>query len=58
MYGVYDMKNKEPCVGIFKTAKEIAEYFDTSVNVIRSGYITRKHLRDCRYKIVKLERVE
>lgn len=54
MYGVYDMKNNEICVGVFKRTKEIAEYFNTTDVSIRTANLYRKALRDCRYKIVKI----
>lgn len=54
MYGVYDLKDKEMCVGIFKTTGEVAKFFKTTRNTIRP-YITRKNLRECRYQIVKIK---
>ena len=30
MYGVYDLKNYEMCVGMFDTPQEVANFFNTS----------------------------
>ena len=54
MYGVYDMKYYENCVGMFDTVKEVAAFFNTSNATILS-MITRKQLRECRYLITKVE---
>lgn len=54
MYGVYDTKNNEQCVGVFNDLKEIAKYFNTSVDCIGST-ITRKSKRKHRYLIIKIE---
>lgn len=54
MYGVYDTKNDEQCVGVFKYRKEIAEYFNTTVNCIGTT-ITRKHKRKRRFLIERIE---
>lgn len=53
-YGVYDLKDNEQCVGIFKTTKELAKFFDCSDNSIRTT-ISKKHLRDSRYLILRIE---
>lgn len=54
LYGVYDMKNYEQCIGVFKTSREVAEFFNTTAATIR-GEICRSNLRECRYLIVKVE---
>lgn len=54
MYGVYDLKNNEMCIGIFDTTLELANFFKTTRNTI-SPYMTRKNLRECRYQIIKIE---
>ncbi len=48
MYAIYDLRDNEQCVAIFKTRKEIANYFNTTANCIGTA-ITRKHKRKCRY---------
>lgn len=53
MYGVYDMKNKEQCVGIFNNRKELAKFFNTTPNCIGTA-ITRKHKKEGRYIINKI----
>ena len=53
MYAIYDLKNKEQCVAIFDKVKEIAKYFDTTENTIRTA-IARKYKRNCRYIIIKV----
>lgn len=30
MYIIYDMKDSEQCIGIFKQLKEVAKFFNTS----------------------------
>ncbi len=57
MYGVYDIKNKEQCVAIFKSRREVAKFFDTTVNSIATS-ITRKHKRKHRFLIEKIEKRE
>lgn len=52
-YGVYDLKNNEQCVGIFNI-KELSKFFSCSDNSIRTT-ISKKHLRDSRYLILKIE---
>lgn len=54
MYGIYDTKNNEQCLGIFEKIKDIAKYFNTSEYVIRST-ITRKSKREHRYLITKIK---
>lgn len=54
MYAIYDLKNKEQCVAIFDKVKEIAKYFDTTENTIRTA-IARKSKRNRRYIIIKLD---
>ena len=53
-YGVYDLKDNEQCVGIFKTTKELAKFFNCSDNTIRTA-ISKKYLRNSRYLILKIE---
>lgn len=57
MYGVYDIKNKELCVGMFDTVSELAKFFKTTNNSILP-YITRHNLRECRYLIVRVNDFE
>lgn len=57
MYGIYDTKNNEQCLGIFEKIKDIAKYFNTSEHVIRST-ITRKSKRKHRYLIIKINEVK
>lgn len=52
-YGVYDLKNNEQCVEIFNI-KELSKFFSCSDNSIRTT-IYKKHLRDSRYLILKIE---
>lgn len=54
MYGVYDLKNYEMCVGIFDTTQQVADFFHTSRNTICSDNLTRKKLRNKRYQIIKI----
>ena len=54
MYGIYDMKESEQCVAIFKTRKEVAKFFDTTANSIGTS-ITRKHKRKYRFLIEKIK---
>ena len=54
MYGVYDMKYYENCIGMFDTVKEVAAFFNTSNATILS-MITKGNLRKHRYLIVKVE---
>lgn len=44
MYGIYDIKDNEQCIGIFNNRKEVARYFNTTSNCIGST-ITRKQKR-------------
>lgn len=53
MYGVYDLKNEEMCIGMFDTISEVAKFFKTTKGTILP-YVTRKHLRENRYLIVKV----
>lgn len=57
MYGAYDMKNKEQCVAIFENRKEVAKFFNTTVNSIGTS-ITRKHKRKHRFLIEKIKERE
>lgn len=54
MYGVYDTKENEQCMGIFKTRKDVAKYFNTSSSSIGSS-ISREELRQHRYLIKRIE---
>jgi hypothetical protein len=54
MYGIYDTKENEQCVGIFLRIKDIAKYFNTSSHSI-SSTICRGGLRKHRYLIKKIE---
>ena len=56
MYGIYDMKYYENCIGIFNTVKDVADFFHTSNKTILSTS-TRKQLRERRYLIVKVEEI-
>ena len=50
MYIIYDMKDSEQCIGIFKQLKEVAKFFNTSSASISSS-ISRKEKRNHRYLI-------
>lgn len=54
MYGVYDLKNKEQCIGTFDTANELAEFFNKPLDSLRSA-ITRNNKIHNRYVIKKME---
>lgn len=54
MYGIYDTKENEQCVGIFLSIKDIAKYFNTSSQSI-SSTICRKELRKHLYLIKRIE---
>lgn len=57
MYGIYDMRNNEMCVGVFLSRKEVAKYFNTTSESI-GATICRKEKKKHRYLIVKVEEVE
>lgn len=57
MYGIYDTKDNELCVGVFLSRKEVAKYFNTSYESIGSS-ICRKEKRGHRYLIEKIEEEE
>ena len=54
MYGIYDTKENEQCMGIFLKPKDVAKYFKTSSGTIRST-ICRGELREHRYLIKRIE---
>ncbi len=54
MYGIYDIKENEQCVGIFLAIKDIAKFFNTSSQSI-SSTICRGELRKHRYLIKRIE---
>lgn len=54
MYAIYDMKESEQCVAMFKTRKEVTKYFNTTSNSIGTS-ITRKHKRKYRFLIEKIK---
>ena len=54
MYLVYDTKESEQCVGIFDTVAELAIFFNTSKDIIKSD-ISRNVMKKWRYKIVKID---
>ena len=54
MYAIYDTKNNEECIAVFDRLKEVAKFFNTSVNCIATE-ITRQHRRGWRYLIKKIE---
>lgn len=54
MYGIYDMKYYEQCVGIFKGREQLAKYFNTTSNSIGST-ICRREKRNGRYLIIRIE---
>lgn len=54
MYAIYDMRDNEQCIAIFNTAKEVANYFNTTENTIWSS-ITKKYKREHRYIIKKIK---
>lgn len=53
MYVVYDMKNSEMCIGIFKKRKEVAKFLNMAENSIGSD-ICRKYYAKGRYLIEKI----
>lgn len=54
VYSVYDIKDSERLVGIFNTTSELARFFNTTANAIRSS-ISRNHAREKQYLIEKVE---
>ena len=54
MYVIYDTKDHEQCMGVFDKTKDVAAYFETSKESIRTS-IARKHKRKGRYIIEKVE---
>lgn len=54
LYGVYDMKNYEQCIGIFDTLKEVAKFLDRNYTTC-AGTFSRNSKIGARYKIVKIE---
>lgn len=57
MYGIYDMKNNEMCIGIFDKTKQVADYFNTTTASISSA-ICRKQLKKHRYLIERFNEEE
>lgn len=53
MYAIYDTKDYEQCVGIFDKQEEVAEYFNTTTNCIKST-ISRKSKIKGRYLIERI----
>ncbi len=53
MYAVYDMKNKEQCVGIFDCRKDAATYLNIHQDSL-SRNIQKNRLVKNQYKIVNL----
>jgi len=54
IYGVYDTKNNEQCVGVFDTAREIGLYFNKSTSSIHSA-ICRQNKINARFIIIKIK---
>lgn len=54
MYAVYDMKNKEQCMGVFDTRKEVAKFFNSTPRSIGT-MISLKRKFERRYLIEKVE---
>ena len=53
VYGLYDTKDKNQCVGIFKKAKNIAKYTGNTIGSIYSA-ISKGNKVKARYEIVKI----
>lgn len=54
MYAVYDLKDKEQCIGIFDNCQELADYFNTTKNAIYS-LMSHGYKRAGKYEIIKIE---
>ena len=57
IYGLYDTKEKERCVGVFKGLRKVGKYIGSSQNVIACA-ISRNHKLRWRYEIKKVGEVE
>ncbi len=53
LYGLYDIKKNEQCVGIFTSVKSIAQYTGNTVGSVYSA-ISRNNKIKARYKVVKI----
>lgn len=54
VYGIYDMKNNEQCVGIFDSVSEVAQYFNRKKERIQSA-ITRNNWIKARYLVKRIK---
>lgn len=54
LYGVYDMKDNEQCIGVFDTLKEVAKFLNRSYNTC-AGTFYRNSKIGARYKIIKIK---
>ncbi len=54
VYMIYDTRQADICVAQFDTCKEVADYFNTTVESIHST-VSRLDLRKKRYRIERVE---
>lgn len=52
-YVIYDTKDKDIIVGMFRKIEDVARFFNTNTNVIFSQ-ISKKNLRENRYRIERI----
>lgn len=53
VYGIYDMKKSEQCVGVFDNVKEVALFFNRKSRRISSA-ITRENWVQARYLVKRI----
>lgn len=54
MYAVYDLRNKEQCVGIFNRVKDVAKYFGIKTESIYNGQYKGCLIKH-RYILIKID---
>lgn len=56
IYGVYDMKNNEQCVGIFQGGQEVADFLGIKRNSLFS-MLSRGLKPEHRYLVERIEKI-
>ena len=55
IYGVYDIKNNEQCIGIFDKLQEVVDYLDIKNVRVLASAISKKNVIKTKYRVVRIE---
>lgn len=55
IYGVYDIKNNEQCIGIFDKLQEVVDYLNIKNVRVLASAISKKNVIKTKYRVVRIE---